>query len=179
VKTNAKIFSPTPDQPFGTRNFAPTNTSFAFWSPSSNDSRRPDDADPDSGSLIYAVDDMACLTELYALVLEASGHSVRGFNDRRAALAALKSEREKPALLITDYRNVSMPLDRFLQECVASHPSLRILMATGFGHNHAWFSAITPDRFLQKPFTPEELQKEVRAALAEVPTVSHAKVLDE
>jgi DNA-binding NtrC family response regulator len=110
---------------------------------------------------------MPYLTELYALVLEAIGHRVRTFEDRLAALAALKAE--KPALLITDFCNASMPIERFLQECIALHPELRILMATGFGRNHAWLSSARPDRFLQKPFTPEELQQAVRDTLAGTP----------
>ena len=168
VNPHGKIFSP--DQT--PRAFAPTNTSVAFWSEAPNGStvRQNDDSHSDSptseNALIFVVDDMPCLTELYTLVLEATGHRVKAFNNRHNALAALRAELEKPALLITDFRNVSMSTDRFLQECVLAHPNLRILMASGFGHNHAWFSSVTPDRFLQKPFTPDQLQQEVRAALA-------------
>src|SRR5580765_3446636 len=53
--------------------------------------------------LIYAVDDVPDLTELYTTFLEATGHIVRAFNDRSEALAALKADRTKPDLLITDY----------------------------------------------------------------------------
>jgi response regulator RpfG family c-di-GMP phosphodiesterase len=168
VKTNAKILFP--DEP--PRAFA-TNTSVAFWSANSHGSTRPHSNDSRPGpqkpksALIYVVDDMPCLTELYTLVLEASGHRVKPFTNRHTALASLKEEHEKPTLLITDFRNASMHTDRFLQECIVVHPQLRILMATGFGYRNQWFSSITPDRFLQKPFTPEQLQQEVRAALAE------------
>ena len=171
VKTDIKLFSPVRDET--PNDYAATNTSRAFWSQGSKGTGIPQDADSNSGSqtpespLIYAVDDLPCLTELYAAVLEAVGHSVRIFTNRNAAVAALKTE--KPALLITDFRNPSMPTDRFLQECVATHPDLRILMATGFGHQHAWFSSVTPDRFIQKPFTPEDLLREVSAALTGVP----------
>lgn len=113
---------------------------------------------------------MPYLIELYALVLKAAGHRVKTFNDRPAALAALKLE--KPALLITDFSNASMSTERFLRECVALHPELRILMATGFDRHHTWFSSARPDRFLQKPFTPEELRQAVCDALAGTPAGS-------
>jgi DNA-binding NtrC family response regulator len=112
------------------------------------------------------VDDMPCLTELYPLVLNKSGYLVRSFHDRRAALASLEAAQMKPALLITDLHNPTMRIEPFLQECLALHPSLRILMATGFGYHQAWCFSVRPDRFLPKPFTPEELRQAVEATLA-------------
>jgi DNA-binding response OmpR family regulator len=118
-------------------------------------------------ALIYVVDDLPCLVELYAVVLEADGHRVKTFSDRNTAIAALKTDDEKPALLITDYRNSSMPTDHFLRGCRALHPSLRILMATGFDYQGAQPAGVMADGFLQKPFTFEELRDEVRAILTE------------
>lgn len=172
VETHAKLLSPFQERI--RRAFAATNSSPAFWSKDANGVEISQCADSSGGlqipaaPLIYAVDDMPCLTELYALLLEATGHIVRTFSDRKAALAALRME--KPALLITDHRNPSMPTDRFLQACVAAHSRIRILMATGFGFDHAWYSPVMPDRFLQKPFTPQDLLREVKAALAEAST---------
>jgi DNA-binding response OmpR family regulator len=91
---------------------------------------------------------------------------VRTFNDRNAAFAALQTDDEKPALLITDYRNSSMSTDHFLRNCRALHPSLRILMATGFDRHDTRPAGVAPDGFLQKPFTFEELRDKVRAILA-------------
>ena len=115
---------------------------------------------------IYAVDDMPRLTELYTSLLEATGYRVRAFNDRETALAALKTDRRMPALLITDYLGRSMPVDHFLHACRLMHPGLRILMASGFNPQHMRLPHARPDRFLQKPFSPEEFHQEVRAALA-------------
>jgi CheY-like chemotaxis protein len=111
------------------------------------------------------VDDVPDLTELYSTLLEATGYIVRAFNDRAEALAALKADRTKPDLLITDYLGLSMRVDRFICHCLVVHPTLRILMASGFTRTDMRFSQATPDRFIQKPFTPEELRQEVRAAL--------------
>jgi CheY-like chemotaxis protein len=115
--------------------------------------------------LIYAVDDVLWLTELYSLVLEAAGCRVEAFNDRAEALAALEAGRTKPDLLITDDLGHAMPVEQFMQRCRVVHPALRILMASGYSPTRARFSQARPDRFLQKPFTLDELRREVAAAL--------------
>ena len=123
-------------------------------------------AQPAEALSIYAVDDYPGLTELYAGLLEPFGYVVRTFNLRAHALAALKTEKKRPALLITDYRGFSMPVNQFVLACRSIHPSLRILMASGFNKDEMQFCQVRPDRFIQKPFTPEELQQTVQAVLA-------------
>ena len=115
---------------------------------------------------IYLVDDAPFLTELYSVLLGASGYRVRGFNDRVKALAALKADWKKPDLLIADYCGLSMPVDHFLDQCLLIYPALRILMLSGFRRAYLRFSGAKPDRFMEKPFTREELQREVEAVLA-------------
>lgn len=153
------------------RTFTTTDNSSASRSLGLNGVRSRLESSPGSqipeAALIYVVDDLPCLVELYAVVLEADGHRVRTFGDRSLACAALKTDDEKPALLITDYRNSSMPTDHFLCDCRALHPTLRILMATGFDRQGAQPAGVVPDGFLQKPFTFEELRDEVRGLLAE------------
>ena len=158
---------------FPTLRFAPTNSSPAFWSRRTENIRLEENLPPASrggrtpdAPLIYAVDDMPCLTELYTLVLKAAGYSVKAFNDRAEALAALNADIEKPDLLITDYRNTSIPVERFMRECLMLHPTLRILMASGLAPTHIRLFQIRPNRFIQKPFTPHELVQEVERALA-------------
>ena len=118
-----------------------------------------------TGPSIYLVDDAPFLTEVYTTVLGASGCRVCAFNDRAEALAALKADWNKPDLLITDYRGLSMPVDQFLHQCLLVHPALRILMVSGFSRAHLRFSKAKPDRFMEKPFTPEQLQREVKDIL--------------
>lgn len=115
---------------------------------------------------IYAVDDLSRLTELYTTLLESAGYAVRTFNHRAKALAALQAERHRPALLITNYLGLSMPVNQFIHACRLIHPSLRILMASGFEQSEVRFSRIRPDGFIQKPFTPKEFQQAVEAVLA-------------
>ena len=116
--------------------------------------------------LIYVVDDQNGAGELYAIFLEANGYTARLFTDRAAALSALKTEKPKPALLMTDSLGRSMPTDGFIQRCRALHPALRILLTSGRDRPEADFSSPLPDRFIQRPFTPEQLQQEVHDALA-------------
>jgi CheY-like chemotaxis protein len=116
---------------------------------------------------IYAVDEVPRLTDLYRTLLETTGYSVTPFNDRAKALAALKVDSRRPALLITNYLGSSMPINQFIQACRLVHPSLRILMASGYEQTEMLFSRIIPDGFIQKPFTPEEFQQAVEATLAQ------------
>jgi CheY-like chemotaxis protein len=115
---------------------------------------------------IYVVDDAPFLTELYTRLLEGFGCTVRIFNDRLEALSALVADWNKPDLLITDYRGLSMPVDQFMHHCLILHPALRILMVSGFSREDVHFSLARPDRYLERPFHPEELQREVEAVLA-------------
>lgn len=115
--------------------------------------------------MIYTVDDLPDLTELYSTILEATDYCVKAFNNRADALDALEADRTKPDLLITDFLGHAMPVERFLQRCLEIHPTLRILMASGSCPTAGQFPQATPDRFIQKPFTPDELRQEVRAAL--------------
>jgi len=115
--------------------------------------------------MIFAVDDVPRLTELYIALLEETGYAVTTFNDRGKALEALANGHKKPSLLITDYIGLSMPIDEFMQGCRAVHPDLRILMASGFNERDMRPLRVRPNRYIQKPFTPEELRREVKAAL--------------
>src|SRR5688572_16339486 len=117
------------------------------------------------GPLIYAVDDAPELTELYTILLEGTGYVVRAFNDRVKALSALKAEKTKPDLLITDCVGPSMSFDRFLECCLVVYPSLRILMVSGYSQTDVRFPRSESDRFIQKPFTIEEFLRRVRATL--------------
>src|SRR5262245_53742808 len=92
------------------------------------------------GASIFVVDDTACLTDLYTIVLESAGYMVRTFNDRAEALYVLRSEREKPDLLITDYLGGTIDVDLFLRQCLKAHPGLRILMASGYRPSDAEIS---------------------------------------
>jgi len=164
MKTNAKLFPVTPALPFIAANVA------VFWPSRSEDLLRsgsvPSARRSARAGSIYAVDDDEDLTDLYTILLEARGYTVKAFRDRAEAVAALEKDSPGPELLIMDYLGHSMPVDRFMHRSLAAHPTLRILMASGLSPAHVRFSSTWPDRFIQKPFTAEEFLKEVTAALA-------------
>jgi len=139
-----------------------TDSATALSSESSNPASTP--AAPRS-SMIYIVDDMPELTEFSTAILEATGYIVRAFNDRHEALDTLKAEERKPNLLITDCLGGSMPIGRFIRHCRVLHPTIRILMVTGLDQAESLISDTSPDRLIRKPFTLEELQQKIRAAL--------------
>jgi response regulator RpfG family c-di-GMP phosphodiesterase len=117
--------------------------------------------------LIYAVDDMPYLTELYVSLLEESGYVVRTFNNRTTALAGMEADGERPALVITDYVGISMPADEFMRTCRAIHPVVRILMVSGLDPTEMLLLRAKPDRFMKKPFTTERFLEQVRATLTD------------
>jgi len=116
-------------------------------------------------SLIYVVDNEGEIIELYTIVLEATGFTVKGFKDRSEALAELEETTARPNLIIMDYLGHSMSAERFILRSLAVHPTLRILMASGLSRNDLRFSNVRPNRFIRKPFTAEEFIHEVKAAL--------------
>jgi CheY-like chemotaxis protein len=136
------------------------------WEGSLGNGSRAPAPRPVEGASIYAVDDNGDLTELYSLLLAGAGYKVQAFTQRMEALAALKADGAKPDLLITDYFGVSMPVEQFMHACRVIHPNLRILMASGFSRTDEPCSWVRPDRFIRKPFTPEEFLVEVKAVLA-------------
>jgi len=114
---------------------------------------------------IYAVDEVPGLTELYTSLLGEVGYVARTFNHRAKALAALKTASRKPALLITNYRGSSMSISDFIRTCRCIHPRLRILMASGFAQSEMKLFGVKPDRFIEKPFTPNEFHEAVKSVL--------------
>jgi CheY-like chemotaxis protein len=117
-------------------------------------------------AVVCVVDDDPDLTELYSILLRGAGFKVQAFTDRVEALQRFKAAEAWPNLLITDYRGESMPIDEFIHACVTHNPVLRILMASGFEEADTSLLRVRPDRFLRKPFTPEEFLREVHTALA-------------
>jgi CheY-like chemotaxis protein len=116
-------------------------------------------------ALIYAVDDLSAIGDLYQNLLSAKGYQVKTFRNRLEVLTALRAEGGLADLLITDYIGHSMPIDDFLRACRQTRMSLRVLMASGFDKEDMRLGTARPDRFLRKPFTPDELHLAVKDAL--------------
>ena len=115
--------------------------------------------------LIYVVDDVVALTELYALILEPAGYQVRTFNDRMEALEAFLAPGKRPGLLITDFEGYPICVDLLMRCCRKAEPGLKILMASGYPEQYLAGRCVKPDAFLEKPFPPERLLAKVGALL--------------
>src|SRR5690242_3984557 len=81
--------------------------------------------------LIYLVDDEELLLDMAEVALQPHGYALRRFQDPEAALDAMRQERTKPALLLTDYAMDSMNGIELSVKAKASYPELKILMVSG------------------------------------------------
>jgi CheY-like chemotaxis protein len=116
-----------------------------------------------SNHLVYAVDDVEELTDLYRLILEEVGYDVRTFQNRAKALHAFRAADLRPGLLITDYLGYPISAEELMSECRRAEPALKVLMASGLAGGCPAFVDVAPDGYLQKPFGMEALVAGVRS----------------
>jgi DNA-binding NtrC family response regulator len=138
------------------------NASSAACRVANNPSRRGD------AGVIFIVDDDPCVAELYTLFLEPEGFCLRFFRDRAAALHALESAERAPEVVITDYLGHALEFETFVGR-VRESSSSRVLLISGLPCVARQFPGDGLLSFLPKPFTREELLREVnRTALRAV-----------
>jgi DNA-binding NtrC family response regulator len=112
--------------------------------------------------MIFVVDDNATLVEFATAVLEASGYSVNGFCDPKAALRAMNETNPKPVVLVTDYEMGEMNGLELIQSSHEIHPALKTVLVSGTVDSSITLShAAKVHRFLGKPYEPAQLQKAV------------------
>src|SRR5919106_1530675 len=97
-------------------------------------------------------------------VLEAQGHTVRGFTKATDALAHLEAE---PAeLLVVDYKMPELTGIDFIKRAWTLRPDMRVVMITAHGTREVIARANeTGVNVVLKPFTPGELTKGIADAL--------------
>ena len=117
-------------------------------------------------ALVYVVDDVSDLTDLYRLLLEGAGYEVRTFNDRAEALRHFTLARWRPSLLITDYLGYPISAEDLMDACRRTQPGLKILMVSGCLAGSLSFPHVAPDRYLEKPFALEHFLAEVKSLTA-------------
>jgi CheY-like chemotaxis protein len=115
---------------------------------------------------IYVVDDETVLLDMAALVLESAGYRVRTFRNAEAALAAFVGARPRPSLIITDYAMPEMSGLALIAECRRAEPQQKTILVSGTHEEQIYCDApCKPDRFLAKPYRPQELIEAVQALL--------------
>jgi two-component system, cell cycle sensor histidine kinase and response regulator CckA len=108
---------------------------------------------------ILVVDDEAIARRFVERALTAEGYRVMQANDGEQALDLLRTTRRKIALVITDLVMPGMGGHAFALEVARLPSPPPVLYISAYERPQGGMSK----RFLQKPFTPEELVAAVRA----------------
>ena len=118
--------------------------------------------------LIYLVDDEPTLLDLAEISLQGDDYEVKKFEDPEIALKAFLKARTKPVLLITDYAMGKIDGLELIERCKEVKPDLKTIMISGTANAEILLDAtVQVDRFLGKPYQPQNLAELVRRILAE------------
>jgi two-component system cell cycle sensor histidine kinase/response regulator CckA len=123
---------------------------------------------PTGGSeTILLVDDSDQLRPVLSRALADRGYTVLEANGPEHALHMSGAHKGRIDLLVTDVVMPQMPGTALAEELRAARPEMRVLFTSGFAENIATVVGKLREgaAFLAKPFTPDLLAKEVRAAL--------------
>jgi two-component system, LuxR family, response regulator FixJ len=118
--------------------------------------------------LIYVVDDDEAVRDSLVVVLEARGHTVRGFASAQQFLGAAPSLR--PGVLITDIRMPEMDGLELQQRLIERALPFPLIVITGHGDVALAVRAMKAGAldFIEKPFAAEAILHSVTAALERV-----------
>ena len=120
----------------------------------------------DAKTVVFVVDDEPMLLEVARMILEPLGYQVRTFRDADLALQAFQSAKPRPALVLTDFSMHTMSGMDLIRECRRVEPRQKILLVSGTVDETIYSkSSIKPDRFLAKPYLPNQLADIVRELL--------------
>ena len=118
--------------------------------------------------LIYLVDDQSTLLDLAEISLQADGYVLKKFEDPELALKSFLKARSKPVLLITDYAMGKINGLELIERCKEVKPDLKTIMISGTASAEILLDAtVQVDRYLGKPYQPQNLAEIVRRILAE------------
>ena len=118
--------------------------------------------------LIYLVDDEPLLLDLAEASLAPGGFRVKKFADPEEALKAFAKARPKPDVLVTDYAMGKMNGLELLEKCRTHRPDVKCVLVSGTVGAEVVMAAPTKvERFVGKPYQPENLLELVRRVLAE------------
>ena len=114
--------------------------------------------------VVFVVDDEVMLLGLAETLLEPEDFEVHTFEDPRRALANYKAAQTPPNLVVTDYAMGGMNGLDLIQECRKINPNQKTLLISGTVDESIYANAaIKPDRFLAKPYDPDDFVAAVRA----------------
>ncbi len=130
----------------------------------------PESRGPRAGvgtATILIVEDDASVRRVAVRVLSGSGYDVLEASTAEEAEALLSSRSSPIDLLVSDVVMPKKTGPAFYAELQKRYPGLRVLFMSGYVASEAGASSIPAGAlFLEKPFTPNQLAQEVRAALS-------------
>jgi two-component system, NtrC family, response regulator GlrR len=116
---------------------------------------------------VLLVDDDADVLEGMRMSLEALLPEVQVLSATSGPSALDAIQRERPDVLVTDYRMPGMDGLELTRRTLASWPTLPIIMVSAFGHEVEEAARQANVRaFIPKPFDPQELASAVEANFA-------------
>jgi two-component system, cell cycle sensor histidine kinase and response regulator CckA len=113
-------------------------------------------------------DDEEAVREVCATLLRRMGYSVQTAGDGNEALRLLEQEDRSVELLLTDVVMPGMSGPELARRLASRHPETRVVYMSGYpGDQLAEHDSLGDETlFLQKPFTPTELERRLQTALA-------------
>ncbi len=123
---------------------------------------------------IFVVDDDVEFAQLASTLLLTEGYQVTSFTDPLAAFEEFQRSMLRPALLICDAKMRPINGLELAQRCRQKHPSLRVMLISGFMLEPRDEHHPAVDRFLAKPFLAETYLAAVAGVLAGFPAPNMA-----
>jgi CheY-like chemotaxis protein len=139
------------------------------------DTRLPDVAHRPPRDTILVVEDDASVLFLVQRILERAGYGVLAASSAEEALLIVTGASEPPQLLLSDVIMPGMGFRDYCEQLAEAVPNVPLLLMSG----HTDRSLIqqlgeVPHLDLRKPFTPRELLRTIRVALATSPAGADA-----
>ena len=118
--------------------------------------------------LLYLVDDEELILDVAEATLAPEGFRVKKFQDPETALKNFRQTKDKPELLVTDYAMGKMNGLELLEKCREQQPGLKCVLVSGtVGAEVVLNAPVKVDRFVGKPYQPENLLELVRRVLVD------------
>jgi two-component system cell cycle sensor histidine kinase/response regulator CckA len=117
---------------------------------------------PATTDTILVVEDEPVVRDVVCAFLDRYGYAVVGVADGREALEVVR--RVTPKVVVTDLTMPDMSGAELAERMRRDVPGVRVLYMSGYASDAA-AETIHGERFIEKPFTPEQLDAEIRALL--------------
>ncbi len=152
-------------------------TVFKIYFPVTEESieENPEDAVPADAlrgaETVLVVDDSEALRPVVTRTLRHYGYAVLEASSGEEAIRLAERESNPIHLLLTDIVMPGMTGPELARELLRWHPALRVLFMSGYAENAIVREGLRHPSagFIEKPFSPETLAREVRRALDAVP----------